>query len=216
LPYHQVLAMKNIKLDVVGLSFSQAQSDAYAVLLGEVGGSRILPIVIGYPEAQAIAATLRNFSPSRPLTHDLFTDFAAGFHISVKEVLVYNLVNGIFFAKIVCSKANETVVIDARTSDAVALAMRFGADIFTYDFIMDAAGIIIEENDFAFLEAMEGNILKNNAFQADFAAKQESEPIHYTDLSDEQLKISLHRAVETEEYEMAAKIRDEIERRLIN
>jgi len=208
--------MRKIKLDVVGLSWSQAQSDAYALLLGEVGSSRILPVVIGLPEAQAIAATLKNVRPARPLTHDLFADFAEGFHISVKEVLIYNLVNGMFFAKIVCSRADRVVVIDARTSDAVALAMRFGADIFTYDFIMDASGILIEEDDLAFLEATERDLLKASVFRTDLAEKPESGPIHYTDLSDEQLKTSLHRAVETEEYEMAAKIRDELERRLIN
>jgi len=205
--------MKKIKLQVVGLSYSQEQADAYGLLLGETYGDRILPVVIGYPEAQAIAATLKNFHPSRPLTHDLFTDFASGFHITVKEVLIYNLVNGIFFAKIVCSGADKTVVIDARTSDAVALAMRFGADIFTYDFIMDVSGITIEENDFALLEDIDGNMLKVSVYHTDMAAKQESGPAHYTDLSDEQLKINLDKAVESEEYETAAKIRDEMEKR---
>lgn len=147
--------MKKIKLDIVGLSYSQTQSGAYALVLGETGGNRRLPVIIGGFEAQSIAVEIEKMAPSRPLTHDLFKSFAETFKISLDEILIYNLVDGIFFAKLLCSDGDQTVEIDARTSDAVALAVRFECPIYTYDFIMNTAGIVIEGNDFAFLENIE-------------------------------------------------------------
>lgn len=150
--------MKKIKLDIVGLSYSQTQSGAYALVLGESGGNRRLPIIIGSHEAQAIAIRIEKMVPSRPLTHDLFQNFAKAFQINLEEVLIYNLIEGIFYAKIICSDGQKTVEIDARTSDAVALAVRFGAPIYAYDFILSSAGIVIEGNEFAFLENLENAV----------------------------------------------------------
>lgn len=205
--------MKRIKLDIVGLSYSQTQSGAYALVLGEVGWNRRLPIIIGGFEAQAIAVEIEKMQPSRPLTHDLFKTFAEGFRISVDEVLIYNLIDGIFFAKIICSDGDKTLEIDSRTSDAVALAVRFGANIYTYDFIMDAAGIIIESNDFAFLENIDNTPKENTLHRDPVTTKKEETESPYANLTDEELELGLNRAIEAELYETAAKLRDEIERR---
>src|ERR1700733_4017559 len=137
--------MKKIRLDIIGLSYSQTQSGAYALILNESKGKRRLPIIIGGFEAQAIAIEMENMKPSRPLTHDLFKNFATTFEITLKEVIIYNLVEGIFYAKLICSRDNNEVEIDARTSDAIALAVRFNCPIFTYEFILNPAGIIMEE-----------------------------------------------------------------------
>src|SRR5690606_16547639 len=140
--------MKKLKLDIIGLSYSQTQSGAYALVLGEVNGRRRLPIIIGGFEAQAIAIEIEKMTPSRPLTHDLFKSFADAYHINIQEVIIYNLVEGVFFAKLLCNDGKKTLEIDARTSDAIALAVRFDAPIYTYEFILATAGIIIEGNDF--------------------------------------------------------------------
>lgn len=207
--------MKKIKLDIVGLSYSQTQSGAYALVLGETGGNRRLPIIIGGFEAQAIAVEIEKMQPSRPLTHDLFKTFADNFQIDIQEVLIYNLIDGIFFAKLVCSNGDKTFDIDSRTSDAVALAVRFGTPIYVYDFIMDAAGIVIESNDFAFLENLED--LSQEATVASgvstSAEKEHAPKSPYFNMSDDQLEINLKKAIEMEQYETAAKIRDEIDRR---
>lgn len=218
--------MKKIKLDIVGLSYSQTQSGAYALVLGEVAGNRRLPIIIGGFEAQAIAVEIEKMTPSRPLTHDLFKSFADTFSIQIEEVLIYNLVEGIFFSKLLCRQNGGSVVeLDARTSDAVALAVRFNCPIYTYDFIMNAAGIVIEGNDFAFLENIESIQSGNRDTDTDArdgdvrdevpgARKTPSaKPSPYTALSMEQLEKNLAKAIENEQYETAAKIRDEIERR---
>jgi len=207
--------MKKIKLDIVGLSYSQTQSGAYALVLGETGGNRRLPIIIGGFEAQAIAVEIEKMQPSRPLTHDLFKTFADNFQINIQEILVYNLIDGIFFAKLVCSNGDKTFDIDSRTSDAVALAVRFGAPIYVYDFIMDAAGIVIESNDFAFLENLEGLPKENTMTGATTSSteKEHTPKSPYSNISDDQLEINLNKAIEAEQYETAAKIRDEIERR---
>ncbi|PRD47896.1 bifunctional nuclease family protein [Sphingobacterium haloxyli] len=205
--------MKKIKLDIVGLSYSQTQSGAYALVLGEMGGNRRLPIIIGGFEAQAIAVEIEKMQPSRPLTHDLFKTFADNFQINIQEVLIYNLVDGIFFAKLVCSNGDKTFDIDSRTSDAVALAVRFGAPIYVYDFIMDAAGIVIESNDFAFLENLEGLHKENTMTSAASTEKENAPTSPYRTMSNEQLEMNLKKAIEAEQYETAAKIRDEIDRR---
>ena len=129
--------MKKIPLDIVGLSYSQTQSGAYALLLNEAKGKRRLPIIIGGFEAQAIAIEMENMKPSRPLTHDLFKNFAETFEIKLKEVIIYNLVEGIFYAKLICARDNNEVEIDARTSDAIALAVRFNCPVYTYEFILE-------------------------------------------------------------------------------
>ena len=207
--------MKKLKLDIVGLSYSQTQSGAYALVLGEINGNRRLPIIIGSFEAQAIAVEIEKMTPSRPLTHDLFKSFSDAFAITVDEVLIYNLVDGIFFAKLICSQGNQTHEIDARTSDAVALAVRFECPIYTYDFIMSAAGIVIESNDFAFLENMSS--ISTSESTTPSPSKTETpkpkEVSPYASLTMEQLETTLDKAIANEQYEVAAKIRDEIEKR---
>ncbi len=207
--------MKKIKLDIVGLSYSQTQSGAYALVLGEIGGNRRLPIIIGGFEAQAIAVEIEKMQPSRPLTHDLFKTFADSFQINIQEILIYNLIDGIFFAKLICSNGDKSIELDSRTSDAVALAVRFGSPIYTYDFIMDAAGIVIESNDFAFLENIENLPPKENTLQKEegSAEQDKGHASPYANLNEEQLEATLNKAIEAEQYETAAKIRDEIERR---
>ena len=195
--------MKKIKLDIVGLSYSQTQSGAYALVLGEVSGRRRLPIIIGGFEAQAIAIEIEKMTPSRPLTHDLFKSFAQAFHVNMVEVIIYNLVDGIFYAKLMCNDGKKTIEIDARTSDAIALAVRFECPIYTYEFILTSAGIVIEGNDFVFLENIE----------ATAEEKVATSTSNFTALSDEELKIKLQEALTEEAYERAARIRDEISRR---
>ncbi len=196
--------MKKIKLDIVGLSYSQTQSGAYALVLGEVSGRRRLPIIIGSFEAQAIAIEIEKMTPSRPLTHDLFKSFGQAFHINVQEVIIYNLVDGIFYSKLICSDGKKLVEIDARTSDAIAVAVRFDCPIFTYEFILSSAGIVIEGNDFVYLENITETPEEKNATPSAGG---------YTSLSVDELKIKLHEALNEESYEKAAKIRDELTRR---
>lgn len=196
--------MKKIKLDIVGLSYSQTQSGAYALVLGEVSGRRRLPIIIGGFEAQAIAIEIEKMTPSRPLTHDLFKAFAQAYHVSIQEVIIYNLVDGIFYAKLLCSDGKKTIEIDARTSDAIALAVRFDCPIYTYEFILATAGIVIEGNDFVFLENIEASSGEE---------KSGSATSNYASLSDDELKIKLQEALTEEAYEKAARIRDEMSRR---
>src|SRR5690606_18085674 len=190
--------MKKIRLDIVGLSYSQTQSGAYALVLGEVNGHRRLPIIIGGFEAQAIAIEIEKMTPSRPLTHDLFKTFAHIFAINVEEVIIYNLIDGIFYAKLVCFDGKKNVEIDARTSDAIALAVRFECPIYTYEFILSAAGIVIEGNDFVFLENLDSPTEEKAA----------SSPVSYSSLSEEELKEKLQQALSEEAYERAARIRD--------
>jgi bifunctional DNase/RNase len=196
--------MKKLKLDIVGLSYSQTQSGAYALVLGEVSGRRRLPIIIGSFEAQAIAIEIEKMTPSRPLTHDLFKSFAQAYQIEVQEVIIYNLVDGIFYAKLICSDGKRNVEIDARTSDAIAVAVRFDCPIFTYEFILSTAGIVIEGNDFVYLE----NI--NEAPEEKSVAASVS---GYASISTEELKTKLQEALAEESYEKAAKIRDELNKR---
>ena len=138
--------MKKIELEIVALSHSITQTHSYAVVLGEINGLRRLPIVIGGFEAQAIAVALERMNPSRPLTHDLMKNFMMAFNVELHEVVINDLQEGIFYSKLVCSSANDTVEIDSRTSDALALAVKFGCPIFTYDTILDQAGILMEDD----------------------------------------------------------------------
>lgn len=197
--------MKKIKLDIVGLSYSQTQSGAYALVLGEVSGRRRLPIIIGSFEAQAIAIEIEKMTPSRPLTHDLFKSFAEAYHIMVQEVIIYNLVDGIFYSKLICSDGKKVMEIDARTSDAIAIAVRFECPIFTYEFILSSAGIVIEGNDFVYLE--------NISETPEEITPVTSATTGFAALSTEELKAKLQEALTEESYEKAAKIRDELNRR---
>jgi bifunctional DNase/RNase len=197
--------MKKIKLDIVGLSYSQTQSGAYALVLGEVSGRRRLPIIIGSFEAQAIAIEIEKMTPSRPLTHDLFKSFAQAYQIEVQEIIIYNLVDGIFYSKLICSDGKRSVEIDARTSDAIAVAVRFDCPIFTYEFILSTAGIVIEGNDFVYLE----NI--NEATEEKTVGTAVGSG--FSSLSIDELKTKLQEALAEESYEKAAKIRDELNKR---
>src|SRR5258708_5569951 len=195
--------MKKIKLDIVGLSYSQTQAGAYALVVGEVSGRRRLPIIIGSFEAQAIAIEIEKMTPSRPLTHDLFKSFGQAYHINVLEIIIYNLVDGIFYAKLICSDGKKVVEIDARTSDAIAVAVRFDCPIYTYEFILSSAGIVIEGNDFVYLE----NISETPE------EKTTSTTGGFNSLSVDELKTKLQEALSEESYEKAAKIRDELNKR---
>jgi bifunctional DNase/RNase len=196
--------MKKIKLDIVGLSYSQTQSGAYALVLGEVSGRRRLPIIIGSFEAQAIAIEIEKMTPSRPLTHDLFKSFAQAYHINVQEVVIYNLVDGIFYAKLICSDGKKIAEIDARTSDAIAMAVRFDCPIYTHEFILSTAGIVIEGNDFVYLE---------NLSEATEEKPNAPNTTSYAALSIDELKSKLQEALAEEAYEKAAKLRDELNKR---
>ncbi len=192
--------MNKVKLEIVGLSYSQTQSGAYALVLAEVGGKRSLPIIIGGFEAQAIAIELEKMTPTRPLTHDLFKSFALSFGIKVKEIVIYNLSEGIFYAKLICEKEGQLSEIDARTSDAIALGVRFKCPIYTYENILDSAGVELDEN---------------SDFASDFDTDNEKIPSENSlnNLSIEELQQQLNNALEDEEYELASKIRDEISKR---
>ncbi|MES2630207.1 MAG: bifunctional nuclease family protein [Bacteroidota bacterium] len=188
--------MEKIKLNIVGLSYSQTQSGAYALLLAEEFGHRRLPIVIGGNEAQAIAIELEKMSPSRPLTHDLFKRFATAFDIEIREVIIYNLVEGIFFAKMVCKQGDNVEEIDARTSDAIAIAVRFNCPIYTYEFILGSAGIILEDE----------KVSTENPVPVE---EDESTSL-------DELEQQLEEALANEDYELASRIRDEINKRKQN
>ncbi len=195
--------MKKIELDIVALSHSVTQSHNYAVVLGEQEGSRRLPIVIGGFEAQAIAVAMERMTPNRPLTHDLFKNALDTFEIELKEVVINNLLDGIFYARLICMKGGEMIEIDSRTSDALAMAVRFNCPIFTYEFILDAAGVILEEPEEAVATPSS-------------SAKKKKKKVKSNSLSqysDEDLGKMLGEVLGEEDYERAAEIRDEIKRR---
>ncbi|MDX2362140.1 MAG: bifunctional nuclease family protein [Crocinitomicaceae bacterium] len=193
--------MDKIKLEIVGLSYSQTQSGAYALVLSEVEGNRRLPIIIGGFEAQAIAIELEKMVPTRPLTHDLFKNFATTFKIEVKEVIIYKLVEGIFYSKLVCEQDGNITEIDARTSDAIAIGVRFNSPVYTFENILSSAGIMLDETN------MDDDDM--------LAETMEEEPAKETieTVSAEDLQNQLNQAIENEDYELASKIRDEINRR---
>lgn len=192
--------MKKIELEIVALSHSITQTHSYAVVLGEVNGLRRLPIVIGGFEAQAIAVALERMSPSRPLTHDLMKNFMMAFNVELHEVIINDLQEGIFYSKLVCSSANDTVEIDSRTSDALALAVRFGCPIFTYDNILDSAGML-----------MEGDDKKKKASESVTTETGGKDDLHA--LSMDELNTLLTDVLEQEDYIKAIAIRDEIKSR---
>lgn len=193
--------MKRIKLKVMGISYSQTQSGAYALILAEEAGERRIPIIIGGFEAQAIVIKLENLDPPRPLTHDLFKQFADEFNISVLEVMIYKLEEGVFFSKLLCNNGEKESSIDSRTSDAVALALRFGCPIYTTEEILEKAGITINPSD--------TDVSSSNDTEGLFDTGGNK----YGSYSDEELYKMIDEAVKTEDYERAAAIRDEIEKR---
>lgn len=200
--------MEKVKLEIIGLSYSQTQSGAYALVLSEVNGPRRLPIIIGGFEAQAIAIELENMVPTRPLTHDLFKNFALAFDIGLKEVIIYNLEEGIFHSKLICTRDGKEVEIDARTSDAIALAVRFKCNVYTYESILGTAGVRLDQEEDAetISEEIEGEKVKPQ--------KEESKGKNkLSNLTIKELENRLEHAVVEENYELASKIRDEINKR---
>ena len=193
--------MKRVKLKVMGISYSQTQSGAYALILIEENGDRRIPIIIGGFEAQAIVIKLENLDPPRPLTHDLFKRFADEFNISIIEVMIYKLEEGVFFSKLVCNNGEKEYSIDSRTSDAVAIALRFGSPIFITEEILKKAGITVNPSD--------SEISSVNEVENFF----EPEKTKYDTFSDEELYKMIDEAIKTEDYERAATVRDEIEKR---
>ncbi len=191
--------MDKIKLEIVGISNSQTQTGAYALILGESNGKRRLPIIIGGFEAQAIAIELENMHPNRPLTHDLFRSFAQTFDISLTEVIINKFQDGVFYAQLICHTDDGPKVIDSRTSDAVALAVRFKCPVYTYEQVMSTAGILIEEEP-----------LQEKPEPVPTAGEKGSEFQRFTI---DELKQLLDEAVTKEEFERASKIRDEIQKR---
>lgn len=191
--------MKKIELEIVALSHSITQTHSYAVVLGEINGLRRLPIVIGGFEAQAIAVALERMNPSRPLTHDLMKNFMLAFTIDLNEIIINDLQEGIFYSKLVCSTENDTVEIDSRTSDALALAVRFGCPIFTYDNILDQAGVLMEDD--------------SKQKKAEAVTTETSSKDDLKNMSLEDLNSLLTEILENEDYIKAIAIRDEIKRR---
>lgn len=198
--------MKKIELEIVALSHSITQTHSYAVVLGEVNGLRRLPIVIGGFEAQAIAVALERMQPSRPLTHDLFANFMATFAIDLNEVIIYKLEEGIFFAKLICQSDGETVEIDSRTSDALALAVRANCRIYTYENILETAGLYLDQTD---NPAGEGGEQKQPAP----AISNPGVDKEMHNMSLEELNTLLQQVLEQEDYVRAITIRDEINNR---
>ena len=205
--------MSLVRLNIKGISYSQTQSGAYALILSELDGERKLPIVIGAFEAQSIAIALeKDIRPPRPLTHDLFKNFSDRFDIIVKQVIIHKLVDGVFYASLICESNGKEEIIDARTSDAIALALRFSAPIFTYKNILEKAGIILKINPEEDLEK-NGDALVFEEAPTDNLEKDIDEQNDYKNLSLAELEDLLKKAVSDENYEIAAKIRDEISKR---
>ena len=197
--------MEKIELKIVGLSYSQTQSGAYALVLSERSGTRRLPIIIGGFEAQSIAIELEKMKPSRPLTHDLFKTFTDSFRIRIVEVVIYNLIEGVFYSKLVCDKDGEKIEIDARTSDAIAIGIRCGSPVFTYEHILSSAGIQLEDE---IAGEQEEEVEKEDEKEGKQGMTSE-----LTALGNDELEALLKEAIEAEDYERASEIRDEIKKR---
>lgn len=204
--------MELIRLNIRGISYSQTQTGAYALILEEDFGKRKIPIIIGSFEAQSIALALEtNIDPPRPITHDLFATFARSFHITVKAVFIYKLVDGVFYSNILFqnSETDEEKEIDSRTSDAIALAVRFNAPIYTNKEIMDKAGVYMEMKQQSSDEVNYGNVIDDIDNQLENYEEEDS--FHH--LSDLEIKELMEKSLESEDYETAAKLRDELARR---
>jgi len=197
------MSKKKVKLNILGLSYSQTQSGAYALVLAEEEGERRIPIIIGGVEAQSIAIKLEGLEPPRPLTHDLFLNFSRAFEIEITEVIIYKLEEGIFYSELVCVKDGEELRIDSRTSDAVALSLRFNCPIYTYESIIETAGIVLDVN-------------KEQEVELDSEEKKTPSGTgsqKYSNMSLDDLNKLLQDAVSKEDYEKASEIRDEIQKR---
>ncbi len=203
--------MEKIKLEILGLSPSQSQTGSFALVLGEEYGNRRLPIIIGMFEAQAIAIEIEKIVPNRPMTHDLFKSFAKNFHFSVTEIVISDLREGIFFAKVVCSDGLKDRIVDARPSDAIAIGLRFNVPIYTYETILSEAGIVASEASPRDEDDEEDEV------ESELTARRQSSSKSFSDqLRDnnfDELTRMLSEALSHEEYEKAAKIRDEMSRR---
>jgi len=205
--------MKKIKLEIFGISYSNSQSGAYALVLGETEGSRRLPIIIGNLEAQSIALELEKYKANRPLTHDLFFNFAQEFGIQVIEVYINKFSEGIFYSLLICKHGKETKEIDSRTSDAIALALRFGAPVYTNEEIMSAAGIILDDAESANEDAKNIEDHTEDPEQEKPRKKMKKTSPNFNDIETEELQKMLHSSIETEDFEKASLIRDELKRR---
>ncbi len=192
-----------IKLEILGLSSSQSQSGSFALVMGEVDGNRRLPIIIGMFEAQAIAIEIEKIAPNRPMTHDLFKSFSYNFKFDIKEIIISDLKEGVFFAKIVCVSDGKRTEIDSRPSDAIAIGLRFGAEIYTNEAILTEAGIVLTDEHEEEITQLKSETEK----------KEPKKPKKLGDLSSDKLNEMLDKALSDENYEEAAKIRDEINRR---
>ena len=197
--------MKKIELRIVALSHSVSQSNNYAVVLGEMVGLRRIPIVIGSFEAQAIAVAMEKMTPNRPLTHDLFKQTLEAFKVEIKEIIINNLLDGIFYARLICDREGEIIELDSRTSDAIALAVRFQCPIFTYEFILDTAGVELDESTQADIEEESDDEMEEKP------GKNKQSALSTYSL--ESLQNMLLQVLEEENYEKAATIRDEIDKR---
>ncbi|QHL86093.1 hypothetical protein GU926_00975 [Nibribacter ruber] len=207
--------MKKIELEILGLSSSQSQSGSFALVLGEKDGSRRLPIIIGMFEAQSIAIQIEKINPTRPLTHDLFKTFAQQMDVSVQEIMISDLKEGVFFSKIVCHAGEKEFELDARPSDAIAIGLRFGVPIYTVESVLSEAGIILsdledeEEED----DEETDEIPTSSGAGSSSSASSSSSKAKLTEVSVDELNQMLNEALEKEDYEKAAKIRDELNKR---
>ena len=189
--------MSLIRLTIDRISYSQNTNGAYALLLNEKGGERKLPIVIGGFEAQSIAVALeKEIKPPRPLTHDLFKNFSDCFEINLKQVIIHKIVDGVFFSSLICVRDKIEEIIDSRTSDAIALAIRFNSPIFTYESVLETAGIVLKSNT-----------------KKSFIKSSKSENFEFNKMSKNQIKKAIEIAVKNEDYELAAKLRDELNKK---
>lgn len=202
--------MKKIELEIVALSHSITQTHSYAVVLGEVNGLRRLPIVIGGFEAQAIAVALERMQPSRPLTHDLFSNFMSTFDIDLTEVVIYKLEEGIFYAKLVCSKEGQEIEIDSRTSDALALAVRTGCRIYTFENILETAGLYLDPSE------SPADVNPEEEAQTGSQSSSKPEEKRLEQMSLDELETLLTQVLDQEDYIRAISIRDEINKRKEN
>ena len=191
--------MSLIQLRVNRIAYSQNQSGAYAMILDEVDGNRKLPVVIGEFEAQSIAVNLdKDMKPQRPFTHDLFKNFAYRFDIAIKRVIITKLVDGVFYSSLICERDKIEEIIDSRTSDAVSLALRFKAPIYTHENVLEKAGVVFEKGELPTQGTLDDEL---------------SDEINYTDLNNQELENAIKKAVKKEDYELAARLRDEISKR---
>jgi uncharacterized protein len=209
--------VEKIRLEIIGLSSSQSQTGSFALVLGEVNGNRRLPIIIGMFEAQAIAIEIEKVIPNRPMTHDLFKSFALSFHFIVEEIVISDLKEGVFFAKIICSDGIKNIEIDARPSDAIAIGLRFDVPIYSYETIMSEAGIVLndetddmeDEDEDEDEDNLEEATISSNKPESNFTGREDQ----IKNMSLDQLQAMLDDAIEKEDYEKAARVRDEMNKR---